>query len=102
MISIWLFLQEHNTKHELERQFLAALFVTVSDAHTASDLCELVLGVSTLPALTIYCRIVLGSLMTDLGKARRAETNFPIARYKEAEWGRVSRKGFHIIRNNRG
>lgn len=34
----------------------------------------------TFPALIKYCRIDLGSLMIDLGKARTAETNFPIAR----------------------
>lgn len=34
----------------------------------------------TFPALIKYCSIDLGSLMIDLGKARRAETNFPIAR----------------------
>lgn len=47
----------------------------------------LVVVVSTFPALTTYCSIVLGSLMIDLGKARTAEANFPIARYRETtEW----------------
>lgn len=58
----------------------------------------LVVVVSTLPALTTYCRIVLGSLMIDLGKARTAETNFPIARYREGtEWERISRKHFIFL-----
>lgn len=62
----------------------------------------LVLVVSTFPALTTYCSIVLGSLMIDLGKARTAEKNFPIARYRETtEWEKISRKLFNIIRNNK-
>ncbi len=45
--------------------------------------------------MTTYCSIVFGSLMIDLGKARTAETNFPIARYRETtEWERISRKWF--------
>lgn len=40
---------------------------------------------STFPALIKYCRIVLGSLMTDFGKAKMAEANFPIALYKEGQ-----------------
>lgn len=47
----------------------------------------LVVVASTFPVLTTYCSIVLGSLMIDLGKATIAETNFPIARYRETtEW----------------
>lgn len=37
-----------------------------------------------MPAFITYCRIVLGSFMIDLGKANTADTNFPIARYREA------------------
>lgn len=37
---------------------------------------------STLAALIIYCRAVLGSLMIDFGKANEAEANFRIALYK--------------------
>lgn len=33
-------------------------------------------------ALIAYCSIVLGSLMTDFGKASKAEANFRIALYK--------------------
>lgn len=40
---------------------------------------------STFAALIKYWRIVLGSLMTDFGKAKMAEANFPIALYKEGQ-----------------
>lgn len=40
---------------------------------------------STLAALIKYWRIVFGSLMTDFGKAKIAEANFPIALYKEGQ-----------------
>lgn len=40
---------------------------------------------NTFAALIKYWRIVLGSLMTDFGKAKMAEANFPIALYKEGQ-----------------
>lgn len=36
-------------------------------------------------ALIIYCSTVLGSLMTDFGKATKAEANFRIALYKTGQ-----------------
>lgn len=44
----------------------------------------------TLAALIKYCRTVLGSLMTDLGKATRAEANFLIARWEEKNQEKVT------------
>lgn len=40
---------------------------------------------NTFAALIKYWRIVLGSLMTDFGKAKMADANFPIALYKEGQ-----------------
>ncbi len=36
-------------------------------------------------ALITYCSTVLGSLMTDFGKASKAEANFRIALYKRGQ-----------------
>lgn len=44
----------------------------------------------TLAALIKYCRTVLGSLMTDLGKATRAEANFLIARWEEKNQEKIT------------
>lgn len=38
-------------------------------------------------ALIAYCSIVLGSLMTDFGKASKAEANIRIALYKKDRAG---------------
>lgn len=40
---------------------------------------------NTFAALIKYWRIVLGSLITDFGKAKMAEANFAIALYKEGQ-----------------
>lgn len=53
-----------------------------------------------MPALATYCRMVLGSLMIDLGRASTAETNFPIARYREATgWRGLVVSTRHTVRN---
>lgn len=44
-------------------------------------------GGSTLAALIAYCSIVLGSLMTDFGKASKVEANIRIALYKKDRAG---------------
>lgn len=76
--NICLFPLQQNNKHELRRQALVA--APLSSGRAQRRRAVFVVAVSTFPAFITYWRIVLGSLMIDLGKARTAEMNFPIAR----------------------